>query len=569
MSKSKESLRKRLIEQTKLEQKAAATYVSVYNRGGPDGVKPVFEPSIIIEDDDPEKDTGVARDMWLLEQMNEYIKNYPKVNELMSDPRMTDEVKEVIYTNWALKFKPKFESFPRTIRMDEMINELRREAFKILRLDREEDEMNRKELESLYGNNSRTVVKPKMASHVFNTAIDEDTENRMLNDVRRYQSEKYNRDETNRMFSLDSPSILTFADDGAFADAIEGPDEELMDDVKEDNDEPTNEPTDEPTNRVEFSRLSLGQKLNYIDIFITRNIGFNTDPNNPLWNEFNLDNKEKTTIWREDKSPNVPIEEMTKKQLTKAILHILKYDKNSLLLNLCINEHATANNVKIAPGSLFNIFNYESRFKSCLAPTLKLIYKTYAEQVVSYSLIHNYARDVGETGTLSEIFILLKASYDAKIGTTPMRGSGVSSHVPLAEKYFINRKKLESFNILDLRYSRTKKPVIKPCIVSNLFKTLVLKQSEENTFDKKIYHKLSDTEKHLFATIARCLGIDINELCNDDSLTQQWQVIIGELEAGNDSRILKKKAKDMLFHLVRIGRLSHFDMKRLWNELDL
>jgi hypothetical protein len=75
----------------------------------------------------------------------------------------------------------------------------------------------------------------------------------------------------------------------------------------------------------------------------------------------------------------------------------------------------------------------------------------------------------------------------------------------------------------------------------------------KKTFDQTDYHKLQDTEKHLARNLNQMFGCGV-DVHSDDSLDKEFQLCLGELDAGNDSHQLKQKARKYILHAMKTGK---------------
>lgn len=137
------------------------------------------------------------------------------------------------------------------------------------------------------------------------------------------------------------------------------------------------------------------------------------------------------------------------------------------------------------------------------------------------------------------------------------------------EKYFIDHHKLDN-NILEIRYNKNRHLTgLKSQIIGNGVKKIVKDISTSGTIDTDDYHKLQHHEKHLVRHVMNM--VDKGHLLNDDDeeFNNQFQVLLGEKAAGNNSELLKQKLKQYIFHGINIGKLTKTAGYSLLFELSL
>ena len=143
-------------------------------------------------------------------------------------------------------------------------------------------------------------------------------------------------------------------------------------------------------------------------------------------------------------------------------------------------------------------------------------------------------------------------------------GGGVSlksifeEHIDPKKKYFINKKKLKD-NILDIRYSKNRHLIpIKTQYISGNVKHFIETLLSKGKLDKGLYHKLSNVEKNLVRSVQPYFGSD-TDFEDGDAFNTRFDVIRGELLAGNNSNALKQEARQYLLHALNTSRISrHF-----------
>lgn len=138
------------------------------------------------------------------------------------------------------------------------------------------------------------------------------------------------------------------------------------------------------------------------------------------------------------------------------------------------------------------------------------------------------------------------------------------------KKYFLNKNKLEHNNILEIRYSNNRHLIpIKPFSVTNQVKKLILSSIQQRKIDAQLYVKLTESEKYLFRSVLQYLGLSSEGSGLADNFAEQFDVVRGSILAGNDSKILKHKAKAMLLTALQANAINRRDYAQLMLELDV
>jgi hypothetical protein len=144
--------------------------------------------------------------------------------------------------------------------------------------------------------------------------------------------------------------------------------------------------------------------------------------------------------------------------------------------------------------------------------------------------------------------------------------TSLKSHHILMGKYYLDRQKLGN-GILDIRYARNKHLTkIKPQFVSENMKNVVNKIVDEKKVDKADYHKLNSQEQHLVRNLDQMFELG-GVFDDDDSFSERFNIVIGELRAGNTNMALKEEAKKYILHAMRINKIPRNVGYDLMHEL--
>ena len=136
------------------------------------------------------------------------------------------------------------------------------------------------------------------------------------------------------------------------------------------------------------------------------------------------------------------------------------------------------------------------------------------------------------------------------------------------DKYFIDKEMLDNRNILEIRHVKNRHLTnIKPIRVSDKVKDLVYKLIDENinVFDFK---GLKTEEKALLKLLAKQFNVSL-DIIQGDEMDEDFRIMLGEIEAGNDSDLLKRKLKSYIYTFIAHGRLSRSAGMNLINQYGL
>jgi len=124
-------------------------------------------------------------------------------------------------------------------------------------------------------------------------------------------------------------------------------------------------------------------------------------------------------------------------------------------------------------------------------------------------------------------------------------------------KYYIDMKKFKK-GYLCLKYKKNQNivPTFKSFKMSDNLK-LIMNLYMEEKFDEKLYISLTDFEKSSLNTLGKILDIDEfidNKLM--DEFQEKYNVLIGEMQAGNDNPKLRKEFKLYILNAIRSGLIT-------------
>ena len=135
---------------------------------------------------------------------------------------------------------------------------------------------------------------------------------------------------------------------------------------------------------------------------------------------------------------------------------------------------------------------------------------------------------------------------------------------------FIDLNKLKN-NILTVRYLKTGGflPNIKAQHISNDLKEVIQDLINEK-FEKRLYEKLQPDEKRLVKRLVGALKIDIDvNTKEDDEYRKQFEIVLGEFQAGNTSPAIKNKLKQYVAESMQSGMITRREAWQLLYELTI
>jgi hypothetical protein len=135
---------------------------------------------------------------------------------------------------------------------------------------------------------------------------------------------------------------------------------------------------------------------------------------------------------------------------------------------------------------------------------------------------------------------------------------------------YIDLNKLKN-NILTVRYVKTGGfiPTVKSQHISNDVKS-VIEDLISDKFEKRLFEKLQPDEKRLVKRLVAALKIDIDvNTKEDDEYRKQFEIVLGEFQAGNTSPAIKNKLKQYVAESMQSGFLTRRECWQLLYELTI
>ena len=157
--------------------------------------------------------------------------------------------------------------------------------------------------------------------------------------------------------------------------------------------------------------------------------------------------------------------------------------------------------------------------------------------------------------------------FKLKNNKKPFKGAGSDLQSNLKDKYYVDMKNLNS-NVLKLKYKSFSSPVpnFPPVKISDNVKNIVINIIHNHKKEaNKLFGILTDDEKKLikkFCSIVECEIID--DVTNSKQmLMKKYEVLAGEIHAGNDSKEIQNMLKNVvieLYDMKYITKLQYLDI---------
>ena len=112
-------------------------------------------------------------------------------------------------------------------------------------------------------------------------------------------------------------------------------------------------------------------------------------------------------------------------------------------------------------------------------------------------------------------------------------------------------------------------PTVKSQHISNDVKS-VIEDIISNRFEKRLFDKLETSEKRLIKRFITALKIDIDiSSKEEDEYRQQFDILLGQLRAGNTNPDIKNKLKQYVVESMNSGMLTRREAFQLLYELTI
>jgi hypothetical protein len=158
--------------------------------------------------------------------------------------------------------------------------------------------------------------------------------------------------------------------------------------------------------------------------------------------------------------------------------------------------------------------------------------------------------------------------YSSSDEEKPIRKNTVPKKIINGKYIDLNKLKI---NILTVRYVKTGGyiPTIKAQHISNDVKS-VIEDIISNRFEKRLFDKLETNEKRLIKRLITALKIDIDiSSKEEDEYRRQFDILLGEMRAGNNNPDIKNKLKQYVVESMNSGMLTRREAFQLLYELTI
>jgi hypothetical protein len=145
-------------------------------------------------------------------------------------------------------------------------------------------------------------------------------------------------------------------------------------------------------------------------------------------------------------------------------------------------------------------------------------------------------------------------------------------------KFIIQKKKLLYDNTLLLKYKNSRGPVpnLKRQKIEEPLKILLLNILDTGTINYELVKDCSDDDRKLFEQILRRADLvtvldykKAKGLTSDNEVVEKWEILKGELLAGNTNQEIRNELKDVTKILIEKGKINKELGKDLISELNI
>jgi hypothetical protein len=176
------------------------------------------------------------------------------------------------------------------------------------------------------------------------------------------------------------------------------------------------------------------------------------------------------------------------------------------------------------------------------------------------------SQNISGAGLKNKKRITFGAGYCIPICNEEKKLSFKEYEKPISKKFYIDLNKLKS-NLLEIKYLKNKHlSSIKSYHISNGCKKVIEDMTHKKSFRHQDYNKLNNIEKNLVRKVMSMFEI-YADLDDDDDFQKEFELLKGEILAGNNSNELKQKMNAYLLHAVNTSRISRHNFQSLCLEL--
>ena len=124
-------------------------------------------------------------------------------------------------------------------------------------------------------------------------------------------------------------------------------------------------------------------------------------------------------------------------------------------------------------------------------------------------------------------------------------------------------------NILTIKYSKTNAyvPTVKAQHISNDVKEVITDLISDK-FDNRLFEKLPEGDRRLVKRVIKAFSLDVGLKDNtEEEYRRQFEVVLGEFQAGNNSPLIKNKLKQFVIESLESGFITRRQSWQILFEL--
>ena len=138
------------------------------------------------------------------------------------------------------------------------------------------------------------------------------------------------------------------------------------------------------------------------------------------------------------------------------------------------------------------------------------------------------------------------------------------------DKYYIDLKQLKQ-NVISLKYVKNRNivPTFKPMIITSKVRKMI-EDIIADRFNENEFNKLELDEKRIISKLSELIGqSNIGTEADSDKFQEKFDVMYGEILAGNDSKFLKAQFRKYILLGVHENRIPKSQALNLIADLNL
>ena len=137
-------------------------------------------------------------------------------------------------------------------------------------------------------------------------------------------------------------------------------------------------------------------------------------------------------------------------------------------------------------------------------------------------------------------------------------GVGIKKNMKNAKifgKYYIDLNKLKN-GTLQVKYVKTRQPCTnyKPVMLNAQLKKVV-QSIVDDKFNLHEYKKLPLSDRRVITRLARYCDLELPDDEDDEKFQQEYEILLGEYQSGNDSEIVRKKLRKYILQGISENKI--------------